>query len=493
LEIPEPGELTVYTTGSTDTIGRLESSSGSTLATNDDGGASTNFRIVHNVTAGTYYIRVTGYRSRTGSYTLNARFSGTTNRGISLRLPDDFISEIVLGDSGAYFVWNAQYPTVMEGGTPKSVIYGKCTITLDFLHTDPNTLNPTRVFVVALRYIRDIVELGIPFSPVGLAARLVSENLLPAGIGFPDQAPYFMFPLLTPEERLSALEAEINGRQAGNVFSLVVGLVPGASEILSPIIGAVNITLAEWDRLRGIDEIFRSILDPKIILSPSDGSIIFNFFRRPAPPPDDKLRYLVYIPDWRNLDRTGGGVNITVKVEQKYRVEGLRGVFIEDIAEYNRQLNLANNTWAAPSTQPMSLADYPPFQSLTPEVQGYLLSRFEAFADFWGLEGLDVERWQIPEETSLLPNYPNPFNPETWIPYQLADPADVTVTIYDMNGHVVRSLDVGHQQAGLYHSRSRATYWDGRNAQGEPVASGVYFYTLTAGDFTTTRKLLIRK
>ncbi len=99
----------------------------------------------------------------------------------------------------------------------------------------------------------------------------------------------------------------------------------------------------------------------------------------------------------------------------------------------------------------------------------------------------------IPKETTLLPNYPNPFNPETWIPYQLSKPADVTLTIYDIQGRVVRDLDLGHQRAGTYHSQARAAFWDGRNAVGEPVASGVYFYTLKAGDFTATRKMLIRK
>ena len=98
-----------------------------------------------------------------------------------------------------------------------------------------------------------------------------------------------------------------------------------------------------------------------------------------------------------------------------------------------------------------------------------------------------------PKETTLLANYPNPFNPETWIPYRLAAPTEVTLTIYAVNGQVVRTLALGHQVAGFYESRSRAVYWDGRNAQGEPVASGVYFYTLTAGDFTATRKMLIRK
>ncbi len=99
----------------------------------------------------------------------------------------------------------------------------------------------------------------------------------------------------------------------------------------------------------------------------------------------------------------------------------------------------------------------------------------------------------IPEETALLANYPNPFNPETWIPYQLAESAEVTLTIYDMNGGVVRYLAVGHQAAGMYQNRSRAAYWDGRNQLGESVASGLYFYTLTAGDFSATRRMLILK
>ena len=106
---------------------------------------------------------------------------------------------------------------------------------------------------------------------------------------------------------------------------------------------------------------------------------------------------------------------------------------------------------------------------------------------------IEMEMAEIPESTVLLPNYPNPFNPETWIPYHLATDADVTLTIYDLRGGVVQQLILGHQPAGIYESRGRAAYWDGKNQIGEPVASGVYFYTLTAGDFTATRKLLIAK
>ncbi len=98
-----------------------------------------------------------------------------------------------------------------------------------------------------------------------------------------------------------------------------------------------------------------------------------------------------------------------------------------------------------------------------------------------------------PTETELLSNYPNPFNPETWIPYRLAEDAFVTLTIYDLSGRVVRTLNVGHRIAALYENRSKAIYWDGRNDVGEQVASGLYFYTLTAGDYSATRRMVILK
>ena len=101
--------------------------------------------------------------------------------------------------------------------------------------------------------------------------------------------------------------------------------------------------------------------------------------------------------------------------------------------------------------------------------------------------------YEIPAEMELLSNYPNPFNPETWIPYRLAEDAFVTLTIYNGAGQVVRTLDVGHRIASAYENRSKAIYWDGRNDVGEPVASGVYFYTLSAGDYAATQKMVILK
>ena len=99
----------------------------------------------------------------------------------------------------------------------------------------------------------------------------------------------------------------------------------------------------------------------------------------------------------------------------------------------------------------------------------------------------------IPKATILLPNYPNPFNPETWIPYQLAAAADVTIRIYAASGELVRTLTLGYQSAGIYQNRGRSAYWDGKNRLGEPVASGLYFYTLSTGRFTATRRMVIRK
>ena len=99
----------------------------------------------------------------------------------------------------------------------------------------------------------------------------------------------------------------------------------------------------------------------------------------------------------------------------------------------------------------------------------------------------------VPKETVLLANYPNPFNPETWIPYDLAEDSEVEIYIYNLKGESVRRLSFGFQSAGTYRTRSRAAYWDGRNAVGEPAASGVYFYSLHAGEIKSTRHMVILK
>ena len=146
---------------------------------------------------------------------------------------------------------------------------------------------------------------------------------------------------------------------------------------------------------------------------------------------------------------------------------------------------------AAPSAQPQGILT-------AGEVQGWLIdARSLEIKDPIMKRGIMVLEQLLtsltPTETKLLPNYPNPFNPETWIPYRLAKDAFVTLTIYDQTGQVVRTIDVGHQTAAVYESRSQAIYWDGRNEIGEQVASGVYFYHLSAGNYSATRKMLILK
>ena len=221
-------------------------------------------------------------------------------------------------------------------------------------------------------------------------------------------------------------------------------------------------------------------------------------------------------PDWKDIslyrlltvDVTGNGkvnVNDLVEVARNYGktvgaganrkadVNGDGEVDVDDILAVIKAVDAA--TGAPALTQ----EDIKTGSLQASDVQQWLRDAKQANADPAGIAALErllaalIHVAAPPKETVLLANYPNPFNPETWIPYQLSEAAEVTVTIYAANGAVVRRLDLGHRRAGSYESRGRAAYWDGRNAQGEPVASGVYFYTLSAGDFSATRKMVIRK
>ena len=151
------------------------------------------------------------------------------------------------------------------------------------------------------------------------------------------------------------------------------------------------------------------------------------------------------------------------------------------------------NTGAAPAFHPQALA-----MLTVADVKGWLTQvQRMGLTDPAYLRGIAVLEHLLsaltPKETVLLPNYPNSFNPETWIPYHLAHAAAVQITIYDTQGVMVRQLDLGHQPAGYYTVRSKAAYWDGRNESGELAASGVYFYQLRAGDYTALRRMVIVK
>ncbi|MDE0087577.1 MAG: SMP-30/gluconolactonase/LRE family protein, partial [Candidatus Poribacteria bacterium] len=393
-----------------------------------------------------------------------------THRGIDLTVPSDLISQIAFGPNSTYFVLNAQYPILTSDSGDFS--YGKCIITLDLPDVPDNTLRAIAWQTLLERFVQAVDEIDrtIPLfqfldrlgiNPFDFIADVLSVSFLT------NTRKYFMFPLETMQQTRDKIQEEAIRSQNITLIAAAVGSVPLLGDV-----GGVVISLGaiELQRLFALIELVQSTMDPKIHLNPGIGGIanaiigggnildvVIDFFDHDKRP-DDRLRYLVYIP--KQIEEIG------IKIEQKYSFKGKTRELT-----YKGTWNLADSTLtgtlAAPNAQPMSLSKYPPFQQLSPEVQEYLLRQLGEF--------VNTEAWQIPEETSLLPNYPNPFNPETWIPYQLAKPADVKLTIYDINGHVVRALDLGHQRAGIYRSRSRAAHWDGRNAQGEPVASGVYF------------------
>jgi hypothetical protein len=105
----------------------------------------------------------------------------------------------------------------------------------------------------------------------------------------------------------------------------------------------------------------------------------------------------------------------------------------------------------------------------------------------------DLAARTIPKGSKLMQNWPNPFNPETWIPFQLSKDANVIITIYNVHGRVVRKIELGHIPAGIYDRKSNAIYWNGTNNFGERVSSGVYFYHIQAGEFSDSRKMAILK
>ena len=186
-------------------------------------------------------------------------------------------------------------------------------------------------------------------------------------------------------------------------------------------------------------------------------------------------------------------VQVASRFNHRGEKEDINGDGVVNIVDLVKVAGALGGGGAAPSLQPQALAMCTPadVQKWLAQAQGFDLTDATSQRGILFLEYLLAAL--IPKETTLLPNYPNPFNPETWIPYQLAESADVTLTIYAVDGTVVRRLEIGHQPVGIYQDKGRAAYWDGRNEVGEPVASAVYFYTLTAGDVTATRKMLIRK
>jgi WD40 repeat protein len=198
----------------------------------------------------------------------------------------------------------------------------------------------------------------------------------------------------------------------------------------------------------------------------------------------DRSRAIAFSPDGRTLASTGNGGNGTLwDVESREEIGSFKG----------------------------SDRGFPAALGFSPD--GTLLATGDRGLFLWGVtdspvniptavepQGKARATWAqvkraalTPSDTALLPNFPNPFNPETWIPFDLHERARVTISIHDIEGRIVRSVDLGERPAGAYRTRERAAHWDGRNQEGEIVSSGVYFAELRAGDYRSTRRIAVRK
>ena len=122
------------------------------------------------------------------------------------------------------------------------------------------------------------------------------------------------------------------------------------------------------------------------------------------------------------------------------------------------------------------------------------VSPYDRVASTWG-KARQIEGFSYVEAVSsgVGQNYPNPFNPETWIPYQLSQSGEVTFSIYNSVGQLVRKLDLGYRTAGRHLSQEKAAYWDGKTSAGEDASSGVYFYRIQTAQFTDIGKMLLAK
>ena len=215
--------------------------------------------------------------------------------------------------------------------------------------------------------------------------------------------------------------------------------------------------------------------------------------------PDMELDIEVVLPEPADINEDGV-VNIQdlVLVSSNFGKTGenaadINGDGVVDIVDLVKVAAALGNTAEAPSLHPQTFA-----MLTAANVQNWLTQAQHLnptdIASQSGIRFLEQLLMVLtPEETVLLPNYPNPFNPETWIPYQLANPSDVQIVLYDTRGIAIRHLTLGHQPAGYYTTRNQAAYWDGRNDLGEHVATGVYFYQLQADNMSLLHKMTILK
>lgn len=503
----ETGELTVYTTGSLDTVGDIQDDTGTAFGDADQRGKgeSNNFRIVHNAKPGTYYISVHGNQNATGTYTLHASFvlneeqfavqpegivvdpegigadpDSHHNRAnaISLTLGCHTTGTTLSRGDTDYFL--VQVPTprtiIAETGWRKSGESPDLIGELQDRNGNRIADNDDGGFDRNFRIVRHvgpgthyIKVRGFNNNQVGAYTFYVHDNVNEPG---PRWQSAYTLPLNRSVGEAITFYGDIDYYRIS---------VPAYGKLVVETTGSTD----TYGQLRNSSD--------SLVTSNDDGGTGTNFrISRSV----TSGTYYIRVSSYGS--RTGtytllasiGQIDVDVNGDDVVNVADLvvaatnygrsdasfaqgdvNGDNTVDRADIMAILDVLDDDSAgAPSVRPA--ASLQRWIDAAKQLNNTDLDFQKGIAVLEQLLAQLIEAETIPTVTPALPNYPNLFNPETWIPYQLAEAADVTVTIYDVNGHVVRYLDVGHQRAGVYHSRSRATHWDGRNAHGESVPGG---------------------
>lgn len=253
----------------------------------------------------------------------------------------------------------------------------------------------------------------------------------------------------------------INSRDAALILRKSAGLAAPGIEILASLGGQLNVSLAEVFGVAG-----ESLTVPIQIennYNVGGGDISINY--------DPKILRAVEVSP--NTD-TMMMSNVSEPGIIKIAFAGSEGL---------KSKTLANIKFDVLADEISSLT-FSKVELFTPDIQSLTHKAFDGKFHSWAIP---------PERSALLQNFPNPFNPETWMPYQLKSAGEVNIKIYSASGEVIRELDLGHKSAGLYISKDRAAYWNGKDKFGTSVSSGVYFYSIKSGDFAAVRKLIVLK
>lgn len=267
------------------------------------------------------------------------------------------------------------------------------------------------------------------------------------------------------DQQFCAADMNNNGKIQANDAILILNKIVGAGapprkEIFA-IKGVAEVTLDEVNGIAG-----NSILVPIRINNldlVTGGDLVINYDKSVLRAIDVISEPNVMIAD--NI-KEPGALRISFLNSEEFKNNKLADIKFEIISDNISHLVLKNVDLYQSDSQPINVK----------KIDGIFKS------------------WALPaKENALLQNFPNPFNPDTWIPFQLKEDGNVLIRIYSISGELVREINLGYKPAGIYISKDRSVYWDGRDKFGMPVASGIYFYNLKVNDFSETKKLIVIK